>query len=63
MFLCISINDSRKCKSAHDLGKSNREKQNRGRGMAASMFTKLDCETPLLTLIKTLFLQNFLTKE
>lgn len=27
MFLCIIINDSRKCRSAHDRGKNNREEQ------------------------------------
>lgn len=44
MFLCIFINDSRKCKSAHKRGKSNREKQLGGRRMTASLFTKLKSE-------------------
>lgn len=52
MFLCIFINDSRKCKSAHERGKSNREKQLGGRRMTASLFTKLKSEIFFLTFEK-----------
>lgn len=41
MFLCIKINESLKCKSAHGCGK-NRKKQHWERAMTASLFTKLD---------------------
>lgn len=38
------INDSRKCKSAHERGESIREKQLGGRKMTANLFTKLKSE-------------------
>lgn len=49
----------RKSIYAHDRGKSYREEQDGGRGMTASLFTKVDSENALLTLTKK-FPHNFL---
>lgn len=53
----IFINDSRKCKPAHDHRKSYREEQH-GRRITGNLFTKVEKKT-FLTLKETSFLQNF----
>lgn len=51
------INDLRLWRFANVRGKSNRERQNRGKSLAASLFTKLS----RVILTKNIFLKTFLT--
>lgn len=62
MFRCLSINDLRKCKSAHDRRKSNRKKQHGERGMTAILLKKLFTENTHLTLTKKYYCKIFATK-
>lgn len=65
IFLCILINDSRKCKSVQDREKRNQEEQVGG-GMTASLVFFLSnqiTKNVYLTLKKTFSFMNFVTKK
>lgn len=59
MFRCLSINDLRKCKSAHDRRKSNRKKQHGERGMTAILLKKIIYWKYSFDVDKKILLQNF----